>query len=159
MISENITNIKEFMSALLIGNTFDNFLATDISITTYNTFTIDGHIRKAFYTSEEYESLGCPEISSWSTLKPICYNLIKGRRTPLSFKMVFCLAPENVKKFLVENNLDFAPENINGLFINIKYEDNNLSVVTGTSLNIFTLDKTLEQSFDKHISKIISTLC
>lgn len=158
MISENIADVKKFMSALLIGNTFDKFLATEVNITTYNTFHIDGHIKKAFYNNEEYEALGSPLISSWETLKPICYNLIKGNKTPLSFKIIFCLSHEDTASFLLSNNISLVPDNINGLFLNIRYENNSLSYITGTSLNIFTLDKGLEQAFDSYISKIISTL-
>lgn len=158
MVSENITDVRKFMSALLIGNTFDSFLATDITITTYNTFHIDGHIKKAFYSSEEYKSIGSPEVSSWETLKPICFSLIKGHKTPLSFKMIFCLSKDATSQFITDNDIELSADSINGLFINIKFEENVLSYVTGTSLNIFTLDKSLEQSFDSYISKLISTL-
>ncbi|MDE6232622.1 MAG: hypothetical protein K2M60_04645, partial [Lachnospiraceae bacterium] len=43
MVSEQITNIKDFMNKLLIGTDFDIFHVTDIHITTFNTFHIDGH--------------------------------------------------------------------------------------------------------------------
>lgn len=158
MITESITDIKTFMSALLIGDAFDRFLVTDITLTSYNTFHIDGHIKKAFFSPEEYEAMGSPELSAWKDLKPICYQLIKGRRTPLSFKMIFCLSKEDTVSFLAEQGLTEFSGTVNGLFVNIKYENGTLSYVTGTSLSVFTVDKTLEHCFDKYISKIISTL-
>lgn len=157
MITDIITDVKAFTSALFIGDTFDNFLVSEVNITTYNTFNIDGHIKKDFYTSEEYEELGTPTLSKWCSLKPLCFDIIKGKKLPLSFKIIFCLSKKAIISFLNENELDYAIENINGLFINIKFENNELSYVTGTSLNIFTLDKSLEHAFDSHIRKFIST--
>ena len=157
MITDIITDVKTFTSALFVGNTFDDFLVSDVSITTYNTFNIDGHIKKAFYSNEEYEEMGSPSLSKWSSLKPFCFSIIKGKKLPLSFKIIFCLSKEATISFLNENELDYTLENINGLFLNIKFENNELSYVTGTSLNIFTLDKSLEQAFDSYISKFIST--
>lgn len=158
MISENIKNIKKFMSALLVKDSFDEMLTTDVAITTYNTFHIDGHIKKAFYSEDEYESLGRPEVSEWKKLRPICFELIKGNKTPLSFKIIFRLGEKETAKLLSENNIELIPENINGLFVNIKYEDGILSYVTGTSLNVFTLDKSLEKAFDMYVSKLISDI-
>lgn len=158
MISENIKDIKKFMSALLVKDSFDDMLATDVTITTYNTFHIDGHIKRFFFTEEEYDALNRPELSQWRKIKPICFELIKGNKLPLSFKIIFCLNKEVTARILSENNIGLVPENINGLFINIKYEDNLLSYVTGTSLNIFTLDKSLEQAVDSYVSKMISDI-
>lgn len=157
MITDIITDVKSFTSALFIGDTFDNFLVSEVNITTYNTFSIDGHIKKGFYTSEEYEELGSPALSKWSSLKPLCFDIIKGKKLPLSFKIVFSLSAEAISSFLKENELAYTLDNINGLFLNIRFENNELSYVTGTSLNVFTLDKSLEQAFDSYISKFIST--
>ena len=38
-----IQDVKSFMSHLLLSNTFDRFLLTEASITTFNTFFIDGN--------------------------------------------------------------------------------------------------------------------
>ena len=50
-------NIKSFMNSLLVGDTFDKFLLEEASITTFNTFTIDGHIQKDFYSEDELTTL------------------------------------------------------------------------------------------------------
>ena len=63
-------------------------------------------------------------------------------------KMVFLLPPEQVTKLLSDNQTALTPDDINGLFLNIKYQDGAVSVVTGTSIKVFSLDKTLEHSFD-----------
>lgn len=56
MIALEIKNIKEFMNHLLNSEAFDSFFMEEASITTYNTFLIDGHIVDAFY--EGTDALG-----------------------------------------------------------------------------------------------------
>ncbi len=161
MIALKITDVKGFMGKLLTdaGTAFDTFLLSEAVITTYNTFTIDGHIHPEFFTSdaadEENPTQNQHAMSVWKSMKPICFNLIKGKRTPLNFRFVFCLSPENVEKFLVQSELSdaFRPENINGLILNIKYDGTALSCVSATSLNLFTLDKELEHAWDAMIRK------
>ncbi len=164
MIALRITDIKGFMGKLLTeaGTAFDGFLLSEAVITTYNTFTIDGHIHPEFYASDHDETenseLSGKVMSTWKAMKPICFNLIKGKRTPLNFKLVFCLSPENVEKFLIQSELSnaFRLENINGLILNIKYDGTTLSCVSATSLNLFTLDKSLEHAWDTMICRFLT---
>ena len=58
MTALEIKITKNFMNALLVSEKFDAFLVEDASVTTFNTFEIDGHIVKDFYTSEEIEAAG-----------------------------------------------------------------------------------------------------
>ena len=55
MTALKVTNVKQFMARLLTGEDFDCFLLEEASVSTYNTFLIDGHQNKAFYTAEEWE--------------------------------------------------------------------------------------------------------
>jgi hypothetical protein len=145
------------MSKLLVQTTFDHFLLSEAVITTFNTFTIDGHLRKEFYSEDELESLQLKEshLSAWENIKPICFELIKGKKTPLHFKFVFQLSPSNTERLLQQTGLSLTPQDVNGLFINIKYDGNVLSCITGTSLNFFTLDKSLEQAWDSMIQRFL----
>jgi hypothetical protein len=88
MNSVNIPSkdIKKFMNCLLVGDTFDKFLLEEASITTFNTFTIDGHVQSDFYSEEELASLADSTLSSWANIKPICFNLIKGNSFHLDLK-------------------------------------------------------------------------
>ena len=97
MIALQIQDIKNFMSKLLLSQTFDNFLMVEGSIKTYNTIRIDGRIHKDFFTNEEKEEhhLEEREFSLWKEVKPFCLELIKGKKTPLGFQFVFQLSKEN----------------------------------------------------------------
>lgn len=178
MISLKISDIKGFMAKLLNENdsTFDTFLVAEVIIATYNTFHIDCHINREFYksdnstedvsiSSENPTTSGSPisalpTMSAWKTLKPICFELIKGKRTPLHFKMTFQLSPENTEKFLAQSadeiGTSFSGENVTGLVLNIKYDGNALTCITATSLNIFTMDKSLEHAWDNMIRKFFT---
>lgn len=151
MVALKIEDLKAFTSKLFIGETFDTFLTKEVTIVTYNTFTIDGHIRQGYYSEEELEEKKIEEMSSWKVLKPFCFSLIKGSRLPESFQIVFMLSPERTEKFLKSNQLPFTPENINGLYLNIRYEEKVLNCVTGTSVNVFTLDKSLDRTWEEAV--------
>ena len=91
MIALQIQDIKSFMSKLLLSQTFDQFLLVEGSITTYNTFRIEGRLHKDFFTEEEREEKGMAsrDFSLWKDVKPFCLELIKGKKTPLGFKFTF----------------------------------------------------------------------
>lgn len=148
MVALNIVDVKSFMSNLLIQNVFDNFLLSELDILNYNYFSITGRLNMEWYSAEEIEGLEGREYSRWAEIKPIAYQLIKGNRTPQSFKIVFLLSKENMLKILKRNGGVYRPEEINGLFLNIKYEQGILSLTTGISMKIFTMDKTLEHEWD-----------
>ena len=156
MIALQIQEIKNFMSKLLLSQTFDNFLLVEGSITTYNTFRIDGRLHKDFFTQEESEELGIEhrDFSYWKEVKPVCLDLIKGKKTPLGFKFTFQLSRENTSKLLTSSGItSIQPENISGLLLNIRYDNGDLQVITGTNLKLFTLDKTLEHAWDDMVKR------
>lgn len=149
MVAMKIDDIRQFTGKLFLREVFDRFLVREAVIVTFNTFRMDGHIRKGYYTKEELEEHPVEELSAWSVLRPICFSLIKGKKLPESFQITLQLAPGDVEQFLKENQLGFLAEQIQGLYLNIRYEEGKLYCITGTSLSIFTLDKTLEQEWDK----------
>ena len=89
MIALQITSMKEFMNHLLAGTAFDIFLLEEATITTSNTYHIDGHMNRDFYLEEELEDLSlCPyEFASWSQMKGLCFQLIKGKRDRKSTRL------------------------------------------------------------------------
>ena len=78
MIALRIEEQKKFTSGLFIGELFDQFLLREADIVTFNRFTIDGRVRRGYYTEEEQEEGKIGEFSSWRTIKPVCFSLIRG---------------------------------------------------------------------------------
>lgn len=158
MIALQIQDIKNFMSKLLLSQTFDNFLLVEGNITTYSTFRIDGRIHKNFFSEEEIEERGMHnrDFSLWKEVKPFCLELIKGKKTPLGFKFIFQLSKENTVKLLASSGItSIQPENVSGLLLNIRFDSNGLSCITATNLNLFTLDKSLEHAWDDMVKRFL----
>ena len=156
MVSFEIIDVKLFMSKLLKENMFDEFEISSLEVTTITKFTISGDLNKNFFSSDENEIIGDRKLVTWNEIKPIVFNIIKGNKTPSTLKIVFSLPYNKIINMLNNHNMNITPENINGLFINILFDNNSLKCTTGTSLKLFTLDKTLEQYWDNSIKKFFS---
>ncbi len=152
-----IENKKVFTEKLFIGNDFDNFLVSDVEICMGNTFTISGKINKSFYTDEELAEMTEMDYVNWAHIKPICFGIIKGKKLPTKFKMVFQLSKDNLEKTLESSGLSYTTEDVNALFLNIRFEKDVLVCTTGLSMKEFTMDKSLEEYWDKTVQKFIDT--
>ena len=104
MIALQIVDLKDFMSKLLIGSTFDSFWLCEASVTTFATFTIDGTLHTDFYDTQEAQLLQTQKqtYSLWRDIKPFCFSMMKGKKTPLHFKIVFRLSEKNTENFFGE---------------------------------------------------------
>lgn len=150
MLALNITDVKDFMNKLLIGSVFDHFWLNEATITTFNTFTVDGQLQKDFFDSDAREALerSARTCSLWMEVKPFCYSVIRGKRTPLSFKIVFQLSYNKMKAALDSTDVGIAAENITGLYLNLQYRNKTLLCTTGSSLKTFLPGKRLDQYWD-----------
>ena len=157
MIVLQLTDIKNFMNTLLRSETFDHFLLQEASITSAATYHINGQITKGFYTQEEIEELhleGC-RFLPFSMLKTNCFDLIKGKKTPSAFRFVFLLSPTNMAKTIASVGSSYTSSDITGMYINLKYQNQLLTLTTGIAYNIFSTDKTLENEWDKMVIKFL----
>ena len=109
-------------------------------------------------SDEEWDNLNNNEksYSEWGNIKPFCFSLIKGNKVPAAMKLVMLASYELVTDIIAKNNIAVMPENVNGLFINMKYQEGHVDIITGTSLNIFTLDKQLDTAFDKYVKTFLA---
>lgn len=148
-----IKELKNFMSRLLGSNLFDSFLLADASITTYNTFFIDGHINKDFFTGDLNDEGVLPayEFSLWQDMRGLCFDLIKGKRTPISFKFVLHLKSELAQALLEENQSAVSLNDLKAFVLNIKYDGSELTCVTATAFHTFIPDKTPDHLWDEYM--------
>ncbi|RKM62245.1 hypothetical protein D6855_02160 [Butyrivibrio sp. CB08] len=158
MIAIRVQKQKNFMAKLLTTGLFDEYLVEEISIDTYNTFTIDGRIHKEFYKDAESagEAVPAEEFSKWEKLRPICLELIKGKQTPLSFKFILRLNSQQKEKLF--NNIDSDISKDQADFgINIKFSSGEVVITTGVSYSIFTLDKEAEKAWDSYVPSFLES--
>ena len=86
-------------------------------------------------------------------IQPFCFSIMKGKKTPLHFKIVFMLSKKNTEKLLLGNRVPLSIDDIFGLFVNFQYDGTHLTCTTGTSVKTFTLDKTLDHVWDELVQK------
>ncbi|HKM35576.1 MAG TPA: DUF5721 family protein [Lachnospiraceae bacterium] len=150
MLALQVTSLKNFMNALLAGDLFDIFLLEEALIATAATYTIDGRINKDFYTTEEWNNKEEHpyEFTSWQKMKSTCFNLIKGKRTPLQFKFVFQLMPVHTASIFKNGNSTATPDLIKAFVVTVKYDGEKVILCTGTSYTTFVMDKEPEKLWD-----------
>lgn len=155
MVALKVEEQKAFAEGLFIGEIFDKFLVREAEIVTWNRFSIDGKIRQGYFSEEELEENRIEEYSSWKSLKPICYSLIRGKRLPESFRIVFLMPPSARDRFVSGRVPGISPDQVGGLYINVQYENQEMICVTGTSMKQFTMDRTLENEWDENVRKFL----
>lgn len=155
MISLKIFPVKGFMSALLSQNVFDNFWFSEGEIETFGKFSISGYLNQDFYSTDEWEALEGRRYASWAEIRPYIYQLIRGNKTPLSFKFVLLLSAENTARVLRRSGTGFTPEQVGGLFLNIRFGQNEVHLITGLSLKVFSMDKSLEFAWDQDMKTFL----
>ena len=77
--------------------------------------------------------------------------MIRGKRTPLSFKIVLHLSRSGVEAAVRNTDMGISSEQIDGLFLNLQFKNNSLLCTTGLSLRTFSMDKRPEQLWDDMI--------
>ena len=145
-IEEKADYIRE-----LFVSKYDSFYLYEARVKTKLDYYINGKLNKEYFDSEQAEEL--PESIEWKDIKQTVYDYIRGKRLPITFKIILMFNRENINRLLEMNHLPVSSEDVGALFLNVVYEHETLSVTTGTSLKIFTLDKTLEQVWDDTVKK------
>lgn len=160
MIALQIKNTKSIMNTLLASEQFDAFLVDEAFITTFNTFHIDGHIVKDFFNSEEITNMeqGLPEFSLWKDIRPICFQLIKGKKTPVSFRVILHASPALITSLAAQPDCEVDANLIRSLVLNIRYDNGHVTCVTGTSFTTFLMDKTTDAVWDKYIRQFFANM-
>ncbi len=160
MIALEIKITKNIMNALLLSEQFDSFLVEEAIITTYNTFHIDGHLVKDFYTNEELELLESEEKSTtfsyWQDIRPFCLQLIKGKKTPVSFKVILHAAPLLIEKIAANPECGVAANLIRSLVLNIRYDNGKVTCITGSAFTTFVMDKSVDKLWDAYMRQLLS---
>lgn len=152
-----LTDIKDFMNKFLRSDTFDHFLLQEAVIASAASYVVDGRINKGFYSENELDELGIRNYPflPYAMLRSNFFDLIKGKRTPSSFKFILLLSPENLKRTLASVGSTFSENDITGVFLNIRYQNQLLSLTTGISYNIFSADKSLDNEWDRLVKQFL----
>jgi hypothetical protein len=62
---------------------------------------------------------------------------------------VLLLSPENLRRTLESIGSSFSADDVTGVFLNIRYQNQMLTLTTGVSYRIFSTDRTLDGEWDR----------
>ena len=103
MLALRFTQTKNFMERLLLSPAFDRFLLSEASIPAAATVSIDGHFHPDFYPEADEEENAPVRADRgliyWEQLRPTCFQLIRGKHTPLSFSLFSVWTPARSRSF------------------------------------------------------------
>ena len=158
MLALELRNTKDFMNKFLRSEIFDHFLLQEGVVVSYVSYVIDGTITKGFYTENELEELHLTDCRflPFGMLRPRIFDLIKGKKAPESFKFVLMLSPENLSRTIARIGSSYTPADISAMFINIRFQNGKITLTTGISYRIFSVDRTLEPEWDKFVRQFLS---
>jgi len=132
--------VKTFMNKLLKDCTFDDFEVRNIKIQTFVKYDINCNLSNDCIKENKKERFFC----NWGEIKPYIFQIIKGKKKPLSIKIIFSM-PE--KKALEIHN------NAKALFLNLNFENDVITFTTGTSQINFNMDKKVDILWEEYIKE------
>lgn len=145
-----VVDVKEFTRRLFMSDTFDNTVAVEAEFLTFVKFSIGGKLNREYFDEECSE-----EYCTWGSIRHICFEIIKGRRTPTGFKLILKFSKNFSKKWIGEN----TAKAIDGdLYLNIRYMDSRLHLISSFSPKIFSGDRELEHTFDNYVRDMLKKM-
>ncbi|MBQ7360156.1 MAG: hypothetical protein IJW63_08680 [Lachnospiraceae bacterium] len=153
MIALQITSMKQFMNQLLSTDIFDIFLLQEATITGAYTHIIDGTQHLEFYGDDDPASYptGTYPFITWKSVRGQIFDLIKGKHTPLNFKIVLHLLPEHVPSILAKGTTQVKEEQIKALVLTIRFDGGKTLLTTATSFHSFLMDKEPDKLWDESL--------
>lgn len=143
-----IADIRKFMSILLKGDAFDRFLMVETEIRTSIAYRIDGTVNKSFIGDSDTENGNDNEVPvqdfcRWESVKGICTEMIKGKRTPAKLKITM------KKPVADENDGRFS------YILNLMYENGKLMLVTNVTAVSFSLERPDNDRWTAYVANIL----
>ena len=151
MLALTLSSLKDATSHLFTQSTFDCFDVLTVTISSYITFSMDGHLNTAFFEdSEDLDAHRPDKLCSWKRLRPICFSIIKGKQPPVSFQITLFLDRDKAAS-LFSDDLLSQNQDIDGFTLHLSYRNRTLTLSTGTVFARFSLDRDSERLWDQYI--------
>lgn len=153
MITLQADETKQFMRCLLKTDAFDNFLLYSLSIDTLYNLSVDGAINQAYLSTEQKEIYDEQSYVTYTQVKAFLTDTLKQSHTPTGMKITFILnkkSTEDIQRRILGDSI-LLP--IQGFLINVVFDGTVVRVTTGTNYATFTLDKSIERTFDDMIKQ------
>lgn len=156
MLLINIDDIKGFVNKLLSSEEWGKMYLYEAEIKNAVFLQMDGTLNREFFDSEE-EIQGRRYVL-WNDIKGVFFQAIRGKRLPVSFKIVLMPDEDTICRIISGAELSLSVSDISALNLNIYYDRGELNVTTGTALKIFTLDKSLDYAWETYVKEFLKRL-
>lgn len=163
MVSFTIRSIGTFMAKLFSTDSFDSFLLKEAVIRMAVTYSIDGQLSDDFCKDDVPEDTGIPghrffSYQPWSEARPLCREIIKGKKAPSFLRLTLQLKPEYVEPTLqkAQDLQNGTLENVAALLLNIRLDDAGLHLITGVAVKTFLMDKSPDRVWDRTVERFLA---
>ena len=136
MISLQADSLRDAARHLFAADTFDAFHVLSVNIQSFITFQMDGHTNADFYRQQDTDANGdaapvsVPPFIKWAKLRPVCYEIIKGKIMPVSFRINLLTGSGNDAVIPVPLSAG-SPSLVSSYSLQIQYRDRKLFFITG----------------------------
>lgn len=155
MISFKILELNRFMAKLLKGEEFDEFLLREGFVKTYMEYRFQGRLFLEYFDAEKQEEKENQEYVLWREVKPFIFELIKGKRTPLAFQFNLLLPVGKAAELLAQHQVSVKEEDHPSLYLQLRFEHGVGRILSGASRDTFSMDKSMEETWDKEIKQML----
>lgn len=142
MLAFTIPDTKTFMSHLLKGTVFDDFVFCQGEISAFTFISIDGKRDMDYYPDTETETR-----CSWAEIKPLVFQAVKGKKTPKQMKIVLARPKAELDAYT----------NCQDVFWNLLFRDNTLLCTLSTMQETFSMDKSTEKQWEEWVLSFCKT--
>lgn len=146
----DILDVKEFTKKLFMTDLFDKFSVVEAEFTTFVKFSINGKLNKAYFDEADDRN-----FCTWSEIRHICFEIIKGKRTPTAFKIVLKFSEEFGKRWIGENTTKDLDAD---MYLNIRYADKKLGLISSFSPKTFLLERDILHVFDRYVKDMFKKI-
>jgi len=136
------STIRTFMGQLLREEIFDTFEVRSVEVATAVRINIDGQRAAEAEITEGSAESQKPKFSTWETLRPLVYGIIKASPKPKHVKVVFSYKASEACNIHA---------NAAALFLNFAYENDSVTFTTGAAQKEFLFEKSLDIAWDEWV--------
>ena len=145
-----ILEVKEFTKLLFMTDIFDKFTVVEAEFHTFVKYDINCKLNKPYFDEEENR-----DFCTWGETRPICFGIIKGKRRPTFFKLIFKFSEEFKRDWIKSN----TTKDIDGdLYLNIRYSDKEMNLISSFSPKTFLLDREIINAFDLYVKNMFGRI-
>ena len=145
-----ILEVKEFTKLLFMTDIFDKFTVVEAEFHTFVKYDINCKLNKPYFDEEENR-----DFCTWGEIRPICFGIIKGKRRPTFFMLIFKFSEEFKRDWIKSN----TTKDIDGdLYLNIRYSDKEMNLISSFSPKTFLLDREIINAFDLYVKNMFGRI-